>query len=366
MMRTASVAFRVDANQEVGLGHLRRCLTLADRLEDIGCKVRLVCRNRLGPAILPLAAPYIVCSIEEDSQVVASGTLSDEELWDAEATLSVIGKGEVDTSWVVVDSYRLGHRWERRVRDAGHRVMVIDDFRGRMHHADLLVSDSETPFDPKLNERASLAQTLVGREYSLIGPEYAYSCTPFPRKTGPKRLLISYGGSDSTNETMKAIAAVDLLRKHVAARDLLGRVDVVVGQLNPLAHDIARAAQPIQDVVVHMAPTSLAKLMRAADLFLTAGGNSMLEALALRKPCLVTVTSDNQALMVNQLAAERMIRLLGTPNRVAPDDVADAIVNILADFEAFAMHVASRPLFDHLGAQRIVAVMLTSLGRDSR
>jgi len=366
MIPTCNVTFRVDASQEIGLGHLRRCLTLAGQLRDIGCKVRFVCRDQLGLSIAPLAASYIVCRLDRGSRIVASSMLADEELWDADATLSVIGRDEVDTSWVVVDSYRLGRRWERKVRDAGHRVMVIDDFRDRMHHADLLVSDSEIPFDPALNERSGLVRTLVGREYALIGPEYAHSDTPVSRRTGPKRLLVSYGGSDRTGETMKAITAVGSLRENAAACDLLGRVDVVVGQLNPVAEDIARAVQGIQDVVVHMAPPGLAKLMRAADLFLTAGGNSMVEALALRKPCLVTVTGDNQALMVGQLAAEGMIRSLGAQHAVAPDDVAEGIVDILTEFEVFATHVASRPLFDHLGAQRIAAAMLMSLELASR
>lgn len=363
MKQASCVAFRVDAEQEIGLGHLRRCLTLADQLGDMGCKILIVCRNPVGPEISPLAAPHVVCSLMADSRLVARGSPSSEELWDADATLSVIARCEVGTSWVVLDSYRLGHCWERRVRGAGYRVMVIDDFRDRLHHADLLVSDSEIPFEPVLNERGAFAKTLVGREYALIGPEYAYCSMPFARGSEPKRLLISYGGSDSTGETEKAISAVASLRRNPATRDVLGRVDVVIGQLSRAARRIASAAKGVPDVIVQQAPASLAKLMRAADLVLTAGGNTMVEALALRKPCLVTVTDENQSLMADRLAVERMIRLLGASASVTHDDVAGAVVSALADYDAFAAHVASRPLFDHLGAQRVAAVMLASLER---
>lgn len=361
MTRAASVAFRVDADQEVGLGHLRRCLTLANRLGELGCEVCLVCRSHLEPSLSPLVASHTVCTLEHQPPAAAPGS-PDEELWDAAATLRVLGPGKGDASWVVVDHYRLGHRWERRIRDAGYRVMAIDDFRSRRHHADLLVSDSESPFDPTLNERPGLARTLVGREYSLIGSEYAYARLPHPRKKDARRLLVSYGGSDPTRETMKAIAAVDTLRKTAAARDLVGRVEIVVGHFNPLAGDIVQAAQRVEDVMVHRAPPSLAGLMRAADLVLTTGGNSMVEALAIRKPCLVTVTASNQALMANQLAAEGLIRLLSAPRGIAAEDVAEAIVKTLADFEAFEARVAARPFFDHLGPQRIAAAMLAPPG----
>ena len=47
------------------------------------------------------------------------------------------------------------------MRDAGHRLCVIDDFRDRRHHADLLVSDAETPFDPAMNDLAVTARVLA-------------------------------------------------------------------------------------------------------------------------------------------------------------------------------------------------------------
>ena len=112
-----------------------------------------------------------------------------------------------------------------------------------MHHADLLVSDSDAPFDEPMNERSAEAWTLVGREYALVGSEYEYSPSHAARRAGPKRLLVSYGGSDGTGETMKALGAVRSLRADAATSDTMGRVDVVVGQLNPIAEEIARAAR---------------------------------------------------------------------------------------------------------------------------
>ena len=361
-----TVSLRVDASAAIGLGHLRRSVTLAGQLRDNGCNVRLVCRYRFGTAIATLAETHAICWLDEHSPVGVDGTFADDETWDADATLSMIGSDRVDHSWVVLDSYRLGHRWERRVRDAGHRVVVIDDFRNRMHHADLLVSDSEVPFESRLNERSDTAQTLVGREYALIGPEYEYVNTPAIARSERKRLLIAYGGSDNTGETMKAMTAVKMLRGSLTASHLMGRVEIAVGHFNSIAADIVRTASGINDCVVHVAPHGLARLMRDADLILTGGGNSMVEGLALRKPCLVTVTSDNQMLMVDELAAQGVIRTLGVQDTVIADDVAEAIVDILTKYEVFAGQVTARPVFDHLGARRIAAAILRQSGLEVR
>jgi UDP-2,4-diacetamido-2,4,6-trideoxy-beta-L-altropyranose hydrolase len=355
-----SVAFRVEASPVIGIGHLRRCLTLAAELHQRGCHVCFVCRDQLGTELESLMEPHKIHWLENIQRGAGQRDAAGEELRDAEATLSVLDRRRTALSWVVLDHYQLGHRWEKKVRDVGHRIMVIDDCRNRKHHADLLVSDSKSPFNPALNELASTAQVLVGWDYALVDATYSPS-GPFENTmAGPKRFLVSYGGSDPTGETLKALEAVRALRMDEGLRHRVGRVDVVVGLANPNSAAIVQAVEGIEHVIVHQALPSLGPLMRQADLILTAGGNSMVEALALRKPCIVTVTADNQALMVGELEAEGVIWSLGGHAQVKPGDVLKMTTYVTADFDAFAARVASRPIFDHLGAHRIATVMLAS------
>jgi UDP-2,4-diacetamido-2,4,6-trideoxy-beta-L-altropyranose hydrolase len=350
-----SVTFRVDAQRKNGLGHLRRCLTLADELRVRGCATRIVCSQPLVPSVAALVGAHRVLCIGDAVRAAVEACAADAQEADAAATVALL-RADHDASWVVVDSYELGLPWERVVSAAGYRVVAIDDFRDRPHCADVLVSDVELPFDPRLNQRHA-AQTLVGREYTLIGPEYAYRAGSAPR-IGRARLLISYGGSDPTGETAKALAALDTLSPR--ARQSIARVDIVVGQFNPNGDEIATAARRIAGARVHVSPVGLASLLQDSDLFLTAGGNSLAEALALRKPCLVTVTADNQELMVSGLAADGIIHVIGTHGNVGAAEVAAAITVACADIAAFAARVVAHPVFDHLGARRIADIMLTS------
>jgi UDP-2,4-diacetamido-2,4,6-trideoxy-beta-L-altropyranose hydrolase len=325
------VAFRVDAGPEIGIGHLKRCATLAAALSYRGCAVRFICRDRFGPEVENLAAPHPICWLDDGKRDVSRHAATDAELQDADATLMIIGDGTTSAIWVVVDAYRLGHRWEQRVREAGHRILVIDDYRDRRHHADLLVGDSAAPFDPTSNALGGSARALTGRQYALVDPVFAFGESRPIAAMGTKRFLLTYGGADSTDETFKALAAICALKDDPNFRQSVGGIDVVVGPANLKSAIIARAAKGIPDVTLHRAVPSLEPLMRRADLVLTAGGNSMVEALTLRKPCIVTITADNQAAMVAELEAEGAIRSLGRHGTVGAGDVLKMIKQVLSD-----------------------------------
>src|SRR5262249_51776895 len=196
-----------------------------------------------------------------------------------------------------------------------------------------------------------------GPRYAIVDSTYAFSGLDFKPTEGAKRLLVSYGGSDPTGETSKALQAIEALKTDDRLCGKIGTVDVVAGLTDPGSVAIVRARAGIPGVVVHRGLSSLAPLMRRADLVLTAGGNTMVEALALRKPCIVTVTGDNQAMMAGELDAAGLIRSLGHHATVTPGAVLEMIARVLADFDGFAGRVVSAAPFDHLGSRRIAAAM---------
>jgi spore coat polysaccharide biosynthesis predicted glycosyltransferase SpsG len=142
--------------------------------------------------------------------------------------------------------------------------------------------------------------------------------------------------------------------------------DVVVGYHNADRTSLIERSESAAWLKLHFAPLSLAPFLADADLVLTAGGNTMAEALALHRPCVVTVTADNQRLMVERLVQDALIVAAGEADSVDQEKLAQAVRNAAASLPQLRQRLAGRNPFDGRAAQRIAVAMAVRPSRPSR
>lgn len=215
------VAFRADASVGIGSGHVMRCLTLAGELKEAGAQIIFICRECEGN----------LCDLIEKQGIPVARISGELQSWEADAfqSLEALKKyGKAD--WLVVDHYSLDHRWEAGIRNAAEKIMVIDDLADRIHDNDLLLD--QNLYEDLENRYNGLAPPhcikLLGPRYALLRPEFRKARASLRKRDGIiRRILVSFGGSDPSNETAKALEAIGLLGKPEIA------VDVVVGSSNP-------------------------------------------------------------------------------------------------------------------------------------
>jgi UDP-2,4-diacetamido-2,4,6-trideoxy-beta-L-altropyranose hydrolase len=357
--RRPSVAFRVDAGVEIGLGHLTRCATLADALSRRGAAITFVCRQ-IPPHMLELLAErghlceVLASGSDQDApeELAHSNWLGTSQATDASDTAAALGQ---PADWLVVDHYGLDARWEVIARSAARRVLVIDDLADRSHDADALLDqnlypDFPTRYDTLVREECAL---FLGPRYALLRPEFASLRESTPCRNGVvRRLLVLLGGVDSANFTETAVRAIYELRRGSL------RVDVVVGATHP-ALDTIRALCAEFGYECHIQSRDVARLMAAADLTVGAAGATSWERCCLGLPAVGVTLAANQVPIAEALAAAGAIVNLGDARRLTVGTVAQALGQlILEPGRIMAMSVAARAVTDGHGTDRVCDYML--------
>lgn len=244
-------------------------------------------------------------------------------------TLRAIGE-RVDGSVVVVDSYL------RRADDPefcrADVVAAVDDLG-----LDLEVDLAIEPVSALPAGSAAKARTrLVGLAYALVDP--ALRERPTASIDAVRTVLVTTGGSDAAGIGSSMAGAL-------AAALPAVRIEAVAG---PWGADEAQPGVHIVD-----GSAGIAGNLAAADLVVTAGGVTLLEALALGRPVIVIQTADNQRHYVNAVVrADAAIK-------ADPAGIADAVSTLAADVaRRRALSAAGRALIDGRGPDRVAEALL--------
>jgi UDP-2,4-diacetamido-2,4,6-trideoxy-beta-L-altropyranose hydrolase len=294
------VAMRVDASATIGTGHLRRCLSLAQALLELGARVDLLARrlDSVAPQVLCsptapdglgvhwLPAPAGVCTFDENGpphQAWAGVRWAQ----DVDDVLAALRNDAPD--WMVVDNYAFDERWHAAVRHGlGCRILVIDDTADRMLDADALLdqnwdSNHNTKYASKLRREPTW---LTGPFFALL--DKAFRNTPRYRFHREVRSLgIFMGGTDPGGVSAKIL--------HTCRESgFFGQIEVVSISVNPhlAALQCACAASP--DTLLTLDEPNLAHFFARHDLQIGAGGSATWERCCMAVPFIAMVIASNQ------------------------------------------------------------------------
>ena len=317
-----NICIRVDASEEIGSGHVSRCLTLADMLHKHNVQIFFACRKEKG---------HLIQLIEEKGYTVFEliSSLPFDEECDAKCLVETIGVKQIRLDWVIVDHYQLTETWESQIRELlNARIFVIDDLANRKHDCDLLLDQNfypmfESRYKGLVPERC---MQLLGPEFLLLREEF-YEALGMEKDTSEnQRVLVFFGGSDPTGETVKALRAFQEIQNERLS------LDVVVGLSNPQRMKIEQLCDET-GARYHCQINYLAALMRQADWSLGAGGGTMWERCFLGLPSIVTIVADNQRLSTEAAADVGAVWNLGWYERVTTDTYKNLIAEVLKNEE---------------------------------
>jgi UDP-2,4-diacetamido-2,4,6-trideoxy-beta-L-altropyranose hydrolase len=334
---------RADADVARGSGHIMRCLALVEAWRERGGTAWFLsrCDNAALRERIQVAGAEFLSLAPESSMDL-----------DLQSTLALVA--ELTPSFIVLDGYDFDFDYQRGLRSSGHRLMVIDDtVRLPRYDTDILLNQNLGA--ARLNYRCNPdGALLLGPEYALLRREFVYWRSRL--HTVPetaRKILVTLGGSDPENLTLKIIEA---LRQLETARL---QIRIVAGPANPHIDQLSDAAAAFPgrlDLLV--AVSDMAPLMAWADVAVTGAGSTCWELACLGVPALSLVIAENQRSIAEELAAAGVVVNLGWHADSTIDRIATSVNGLVyCSFRRLRMSQQGRALVDGKGAARVAAAL---------
>lgn len=279
-----SFVIRVDADARIGSGHFMRMIALAQVLRDHGREVHVAtaCGNDLCDAYLA----------DERLPVHAMplGRADD----DARALVALSAR--LRPAWIVLDGARFDEVYQRTLRDAGHRVMSVDDFAIGHFASDVVLNqnygaeDFTYSTEPYTTRLLGIRHVLLRREFRAVAQPARIA------RTGSLNVLVTHGGTRQPGLLARTLEAVltgggsDVSVKLVAG---------AFQSLEPDLEELCRRAGARVSVVRHN--RRMAEAMQWADAAIAAAGSTMWELLYMRVPFLALPLDAAQEPFVDRM-----------------------------------------------------------------
>lgn len=338
MSNDMRMAIRVDSSITIGSGHFMRCLTLAERMrKKKKAEVHFISRDLEGNLFGKIkdagfTLHVLPCHpIDKSLDGYDAWLTVPQKIDAAESKVILRAIGKVDR--LIVDNYAIDITWEREMRPFVDEIFVIDDLANRKHDCDILLDqnfylDMESRYLRLVPPNCKL---LLGPRHALLREEFYEARKHLRKRDGSLRnILVFYGGSDLTNETMKALHALRVF--HEAQPEIT--VDVIVGGSNPRQQEIKTFCEAPDEkkwMRYHLQVDNMAECMARADLMLGAGGSTTWERCFLELPAIVTAIAENQVRICEDCAAAGYITYLGRAADVEAAQIVSALRSVTAE-----------------------------------
>ena len=308
---------RADSGEDIGFGHISRCLTLAKALKNNGVDVCFVCKNHDGNSIGIIKKEnikvYLIPLSETQSikKINYSGCIGPSVKEDALQTIEVVKKYKPD--FLIIDHYGIDIIWQRILKPFVKIIMVIDDIADRSHECDILLDQNWYPNSEKRYKELVPKNCVLflGPKYALIKPEFSNYhdfCRKIRREIG--RIFIFFGGSDNFNLSSMALK---VLTKKIFKNI---HIDIVLGESNPSIQEINALASRRKKTKVYIQTSAMEKIMSKCDLAIASGGVNTWERLCLGLNSLVITVAENQIESMKNLDNHGVVKLIGHANEI--------------------------------------------------
>jgi len=255
--------FRADGNSEIGLGHIIRCLALADELGDrnVCPEILFITKYQEGQELIELKE-YKVLRAQNDE-------------------LSQITQLSYGGVLLITDFLDTDNDFISRIKDSPDITLISIDNNTELKRIDADVVVNANVFDEEETKVIGSTKYYLGPKYMILRKEFSSRRTQ-PKEIGDqaRKILVMSGGADSSRDSLliKSINALNGIGEEIQINLICGPACPFIGKLREL---ISEAEGEFK---LFLNPPNLIEIMNNADIAISAAGITLYELATLGVP----------------------------------------------------------------------------------
>jgi UDP-2,4-diacetamido-2,4,6-trideoxy-beta-L-altropyranose hydrolase len=261
------ITIRTDASAQIGLGHLVRCISLAQAFKSV-YDIKFFC-NRISSVLEKelRANNFELHKITKESEFFHY----------------------LDSSVItILDGYGFDFNYQKKVKETGAKLVCIDDLAEGEFAADLIINQS--PGVQKSDYKAlPETQFALGPDYALLRSPFFRQNVEFSSSNHRKNLLICFGGSDVQNITENALKlALDFKE--------FDKITIITGSAYRHEESMSNTIKncDICEYYHAVEEQKMAELMFSADVAIVPASGILFEALVTKNVVISGMYIENQ------------------------------------------------------------------------
>ena len=310
MARMSKVLIFTEGGEDIGFGHITRCLSLCQAFESAGVKAQMVVKGKRLPVELFDNADFRIMDwIERADEFAGSPDI------------------------VIIDSYLASLEvYLKFSRRKNIKLAVIDDYKRLNYPPSIIINPSL--YGGKIDYGPSDATVLAGREYIILRREF-WDVEEKIINKNVKNILVTLGG---TNESRRIYPAIEGLNREYGLN---------ISYVNP-AEGILPAVR-------------IKALMAGADIAISGGGQTIYELARAGLPAIAVCFAQNQLANLNAAGKEGIVDFVGWyDQRDLSFKLKEALGRLFSYELRREMSRKGRECVDGRGAKNIVKRLLES------
>jgi UDP-2,4-diacetamido-2,4,6-trideoxy-beta-L-altropyranose hydrolase len=335
-MRNKTIVIWAAGGKRIGLGHIRRCLVIAQELQKKGIDILFFINDD----------PTAINWIKQEGFYYKVSSFSDSEN-------KVVNTALKNSSLILIDTKKPVAELIRSLKAKGCKLILMDNVTDARLVADAVIYPTAI-FDNNLDWKGFNGKVFAGADYVPIAESFIKTRerTKYQRIHPPYQVLVSMGGSDPNHLTCRVVSSLLKSHESINIKVVIGPAFLPDPVLNKIEEQYYNNVEFIRD------KDDLSALMAESHIAITALGTTIYELACLGVPSIIIANYRTDEMDTEAFRKLGISLPLGYYEDVSDAAIRQALEMLLKDSRLWGnMSQKGRMIVDGKGAERIAAVV---------